>query len=216
MTGRPLPPSASVTLPGSGVRLVAPSADRNRGYIASLLQHVAPERGDALELASGTGQHVVTFAEALPQFTWQPSEIDPARRASIAAYVADAGLPNLRPPVEINATAPGWGAAHRADLIVVVNLLHLIRVDEVKVLLKEAARALRSGGRFVLYGPFMRAGELTSPGDQSFHADLIAADPAIGYKDDFDTLDWLIEAGLDIAEVVEMPANNLGIVARAW
>ena len=216
MTGRPLPPSASVVLPGTGTRLVAPSADRNKGYIADLLRHVAPEKGAALELASGTGQHIVTFAQALPHFTWQPSEIDAARRASIAAYVAEAGLPNLQPPVEIDATAPGWGDRHKADLIVLVNLLHLIRVDEARVVITEAARALQSGGRFVVYGPFMRAGELTSPGDRAFHADLIAADPAIGYKDDFDTLDMMVAAGLEIAEVVEMPANNLALVARAW
>lgn len=213
---RDLPATASVAQEGEGDKLVAPAAERNQGPITDLLRHVAPATGAALELASGTGQHVVAFAAALPGLTWQPSEVDARRRASIAAYVAEAGLPNLRPPVEIDVTTPGWGKAHSADLIVLINLLHLITVAETRALLGEVAQALRSGGRFVVYGPFKRADELTSDGDRAFHASLIAADPLIGYKDDFDTMDWIQETGLEIAEVIEMPANNLAIVARAW
>lgn len=205
---------ASVAAAAGGAKLHAPSAERNAAFIADLLGQTAPRTGIALELASGTGQHVVAFAARLPGLTWHPTDLDPERLASIAAYRAEAGLPNIEAPVALNATAPGWGAAWAVDLVVLVNLLHLIGTNEARTLIAEAARALNRDGRLVIYGPFLRAGELTSDGDRGFHERLVAADPDIGYKDDFDVMDWMQEAGLEIAEVVEMPANNLAIVAR--
>lgn len=210
-----LPDTASVAAPGDGGRLHAPAAERNAGPILSLIRHHGPAAGRVLELASGTGQHAAAFAAALPGLDWQPSEIDPARRASIDAWAADADAPNLRPAIALDATAPGWGAAHPGqDMILTVNLLHLISTPEARTLISEAAQALAPDGRLIVYGPFLRAGETTSEGDASFDASLRAQDPEIGYKDDFDVIDWMHEAGLVLVDVVEMPANNLGIVAR--
>ncbi|TMV09975.1 DUF938 domain-containing protein [Ruegeria sediminis] len=213
MSKRRLPPSASVAEQGEGARLVAPAASRNLGPLCDLLAHVAPAGGRALELASGTGQHVAAFAERLPDFDWQPTEIDPGRRASIDAYAGN--LPNVAPAIALDATEPEWGARHGGqDLIVLINLLHLVSLAETETLITETARALAPGGRFVLYGPFMRGGELTSEGDARFHATLTAQDPEIGYKDDFDTIDLMQAAGLDMVEIVEMPANNLALIAE--
>ena len=170
--------------------------------------------GTALELASGTGQHITAFARAMPGLDWQPSELDPDRIASIAAYMTEAGLTNVHLPVPLDACQPGWGAEQANDLIFLVNLLHLIRVHEVRTLLHEAAQALRPGGVFMAYGPFMRGGQLTSEGDRQFHARLVSADPSIGYKDVSEMRVWLHEAGLSLAEIVEMPANNLAMIAR--
>lgn len=210
-----LPDSASTATPGENGRLHAPSAERNAAPILDLLRHHGPETGRVLELAAGTGQHAVQFAAALPGLDWQPSEIDTTRRASIDAWAASASVPNLRPAIELDATAPGWGAVHQGyDLILLVNLLHLISPPEARTLITEAAQALAPRGRFVLYGPFLRDGEATSDGDARFDASLRAQDPEIGYKDDFEVIDWLHEAGLDLIDVVEMPANNLGIVAH--
>ncbi len=215
MPRRPnLPDSASVAAPQDGEKLCAPAAERNAGPIADLVAEFAPETGRALELASGTGQHAVALARRLPGLDWQPSEIDEARLASIRAWAAEAALPNLRAPVTLDATAPGWAAGQAPrDLIVVVNLFHLVSTADCETLVAEAARALAPGGVLVIYGPFMRAGELTSEGDRAFHARLAAADPEIGYKDDFDTLDMIVAAGLTPRAVIEMPANNLGLVA---
>lgn len=211
---RALPPTASVANPVGGARLHAPSADRNVGPIADLLVQLAPDTGRALEIASGTGQHVIVFADRLPGLDWQPTDPQADRRASVDAYAQDAGLPNIRPALPLDACAPGWSDAMGGnDLIVLCNLLHLITWPEVQALLTEAARALAPGGTFVVYGPFKRAGELTSEGDRTFDAQLRASDPAIGYKDDFDTLDVLVREGLEIRQVVEMPANNLALVA---
>ncbi|MFW8596062.1 DUF938 domain-containing protein [Cribrihabitans neustonicus] len=200
--------------PGSD-KLTAPAAARNTPAIRDLLLRVAPERGHALELASGTGQHAVACASCMPNLIWQPSELDPSRLASIQAYVSEAGLDNLRAPIEVDAAAPGWSALHSGqNLIVLINLLHLISGSEAQVLVREAAAALAPGGRFVLYGPFLRAGKLTSPGDRAFHATLSAHDPKIGYKDDRAVETWLAAAGLQVVEVAEMPANNLAFIAE--
>lgn len=213
MTDRRLPPTASVAHAQQGDKLHAPAAERNAHAIATLLTRVAPPSGTALELASGTGQHVAHFAEALPQLTWQPTDVAPDRLKSINAYRADATSGTILPPTALNATQPGWGADHQADLIVLINLLHLISTPEAQTLIKETARALRPGGTFVLYGPFMRDGQLISDGDRSFHASLTASDPAIGYKNDADVAQWLTDAGLSLAETAQMPANNLAMIA---
>ncbi|NSY40832.1 DUF938 domain-containing protein [Leisingera sp. ANG59] len=214
MPVRSVPGAASVAEPQGG-KLFAPSAERNSGAICDLLTQIAPKAGRALELASGTGQHVAAFASGLPGLTWLPTEVDAARRASIQAYADESGLPNIAPPIDLDATAPGWGADHAGqDLIVLVNLLHLISAGEARTLIQEAAAALASGGRFVIYGPFMRAGDLISEGDRAFHAAITAHDPETGYKDDAEVINWLQAAGLDLLQAVEMPANNLALVSR--
>jgi hypothetical protein len=194
-------------------RLSAPSALRNRDLIAAELMRLAPTRGRALEIASGTGEHVVVFAEACPGLTWQPTEPDALRRASIAAWTTAAGLSNILPPLPLDAARPGWAANQGpADLVVLVNLLHLISAPEAETLLTEVAASLGPSGIFALYGPFLRDGEATSEGDAAFHASLRAQDPAIGYKDVIDTCATLVRAGLGHVETVAMPANNLLLV----
>jgi SAM-dependent methyltransferase len=198
---------------GPDPRLSAPSALRNRDAICAELLRLAPARGRALEIASGTGEHVVRFAAAMPGLDWQPTDPDPARRASVAAWAGDAGLSNIRPALDLNAARPGWAAAHGpADLIVLVNLLHLISKPEAETVLSEVALALAPGGIFALYGPFLRDGTATSEGDAAFDASLRAQDPAIGYKEVVDTCAHLVAAGLSHVETVAMPANNLLLV----
>ncbi|MBE0452795.1 MAG: DUF938 domain-containing protein [Roseovarius sp.] len=209
-----LPDTASIAEGAAGGKLFAPSAARNADAITETLCAIVPVTGQALELASGTGQHVVAFARAMPGLVWQPSEIDPARLASIDAYCADAALPNLHPALALDATAPGWGAAHRGQaLVVVVNLLHLISAPEAQTLINETAGALAPGGHFTLYGPFLREGRATSEGDARFHASLVAQDPEIGYKDVAQVTGWLDAAGLTPQAPRAMPANNLLLVA---
>jgi len=210
---RALPQNASVATPDEAGRLFAPAAARNADAIIALLRHHGPDAGTALEIASGTGQHVAQFATALPEVIWQPSEVDSARRESIAAWTADAK--NVQPALALDATEPGWAAQHHGyDLVLTINLLHLISTAEAQALITEAAQALSPGGVFILYGPFLRDGETTSEGDAQFHHSLTDTDPEIGYKDDFDVIDWLHAAGLELVDVVEMPANNLSFAAR--
>lgn len=214
MTGA-LPPSASVAEATQGAKLSAPSALRNTQALIDLLHNVAPEHGSALELASGTGQHVAAFAQAFPNLMWHPSEVAADRRASIDAYRAEVGVKNLAPSKTLDACTSGWGRdAFAQDLILCCNLLHLIPVDAAHTLISEAGAALAIGGTLVLYGPFIRDGVLTSDGDARFDAQLRDADPEIGYKDDSVIAKWLVAAGLKIIQTVQMPANNLAFIAR--
>lgn len=211
---RSLPPSASVAHADAGAKLFAPSAARNVDALVDLLLEHAPAQGHALEIASGTGQHISAFAAALPNVQWQPSEVDPARRASIDCHIADAGLTNVSAACPLDATTLGWGKEHHPkDLILLVNLLHLISETGVRTLISEAATSLSKTGTLILYGPFKRAGKLTSDGDIGFDAELRGADPAIGYKDDIDILHWLSDVGLTQLTTVDMPANNLAFIA---
>jgi len=212
---RTLPSTASVAEAVEGAKLHAPAAARNAAALAAFLAQVAPAQGTALEIASGTGQHVSAFAAAMPRLRWHPTDIDPDRLRSIDAYVADARLDNVAPALNLDATQAGWSTDHGPkDMILLINLLHLIGENEALTLIAEAAQALASGGVLVLYGPFSRDGELTSDGDKRFDAQLRTADPAIGYKDTSDMAGWLENAGLRVDAPHEMPANNLAFVAR--
>lgn len=212
---RSLPPSASVVTAQSGAKLHAPSAARNVEALTEMLRQHAPASGQALEIASGTGQHVAAYAAALPHLRWQPSEIEHARRASIDAYVAEAGVQNVAPAIDLNATQAGWAATiPQQDLILLSNLLHLIRAAEAEVLISQAAQALNADGVLVLYGPYTRDGVLVSEGDRRFDAELRAADALIGYKDTADVTGWITSAGLTPPLMHEMPANNLALIAR--
>ena len=212
---RALPPTASVATPQEGDKLHAPAAERNAATISAFLRAHVPVRGTALELASGTGQHVCRFAADLPGLFWHPTDVDDARLRSIDAHVAEAGLRNVANATYLDATQTGWGAERGpVELIVLVNLLHLISTPEARTLLAEAAEALAPGGILMLYGPFTRGGVLTSEGDRRFDAQLRAADAMIGYKDDRDLYEWLGACGLAAEPAHEMPANNLIFLAR--
>ena len=213
MPKRPTPQTASVAHALTGAKLNAPAAERNVDALCQLLAQVAPPSGTALELASGTGQHIVRFAAQFPQLAWQPTEIDASRLASINAYADETGLKNLRAAAALDACSSNWsGSFSGQSLILLTNLLHLISAREAQTLIAQSARALAPGGTFIIYGPFMRSGELTSDGDRAFHHSLSEQDSKIGYKDDVDTFDFARKAGLELRRVVEMPANNLALV----
>lgn len=204
-------PSAYASAPSfADGRLSAPAALRNRDDLARALAALVPATGRALEIASGTGEHVIRFAPAMPGLHWHPSDPDPARRASIAAWTAAEPAPNIAAPIDLDACAPGWAARHGAfDVITLANLLHLVPPDAARTCLTEIARALRPGGRAFVYGPFLRDGKTTSEGDAAFHGRLRAANPGAGYKD----LGWVLEqwedAGLRTDPPRQLPANNL-------
>ena len=213
MSKRSLPSNASVATEGEDGRLIAPAATRNTDVLCDLLTNWAPSAGKALEIASGTGQHVSAFAQFLPDLNWQPTEVEVERRNSVNAYTGN--LRNVAEAAALDATVEGWHQAFTdQNLIILINLVHLISWPETQVLVSEAAKALAPNGRFILYGPFKRSGELTSDGDQRFHNALVHQDPEIGYKNDDDIAALMCAHGLSIIEIVEMPANNLAFIAE--
>jgi len=193
-------------------KLIAPAAERNRAPILDVLLPKMPRRGDVLEIASGTGQHIAALAAHRPDLTFHPSDPDPTRRASIDAHCR--GLPNVAPAGDIDAGQPGWAIQDAADMVLVVNLLHLISDGELSVLLDEASQALAPGGLLAIYGPFLRDGQPTGDADRAFDANLRAQDPMIGLKD-IDVVRTVLNVLELKVEVVEMPANNLMVLARA-
>lgn len=209
---RKIPEGASIALEAKGPRLFAPSAERNRDVIADLVAKVAPPVGKALEIASGTGQHIAALAERCPGLHWQPTDVLPDRLASIDAYASDSTAANILPAQILVATTPGWSDSYPdMQFIFLSNLLHLISTQEVQVLLSESAASLEAGGKMLVYGPFKREGKLTSPGDQSFHQSLITQDPEIGYEDEADVIGWALTSDLVHIATHEMPANNLAL-----
>ncbi|KGU60120.1 methyltransferase small domain protein [Burkholderia pseudomallei MSHR983] len=197
----------------SASRQWAPAAEGNREPILAVLKRVLPARGAVLEIASGTGQHAVHFAAALPDLVWQPTDVDAAARESIAAWVADAALPNLRAPLALDVCVEPWPLA-AADAIVCVNMIHIAPWAAVCALFVGAARALPDGGVLYLYGPYRRGGAHTAESNAQFDAQLRRRNPAWGVRD----LEAVVElggaSGLALDEVVEMPANNLSVVFR--
>lgn len=208
-----LPNTANTADQGDDGRLFAPSSPRTKGPILDVFKARLGTSGRFLEIASGTGENLVHYAEHMPDWRFQPSDVDPERLASISAWITHSGVTNVAAPTDLDAAKSGWGASVEVDVIHVGNLFHLISEAQVKTILSESAQALDIGGSLIIYGPFMRAGELTSEGDERFHQSLTAHNPDIGYKDDFDMMVWLSEAGLEPREVIEMPANNLCLIA---
>ena len=208
-----LPKTASVAQDEGEGRLNAPSAERNLPAILTLVKRFAPRRGWALEIASGTGQHIVSIAAAVPELIWQPSDVDPSRLKSIKIWINEKKRDNVEPPILLDATETGWSKVNtQYDLIFLSNLLHLVSHEEAEILIVEISRALAPKGIAILYGPFKRNSELCSQGDIDFHQSIIEADPALGYKNDADILYLFAQTGLIHKETEKMPANNLSFV----
>jgi hypothetical protein len=195
----------------------SPAADRNKQPILDVLRRVLPPAGAALEIASGTGQHVAWFAAALPGWTWQPTDFDESSFASIDAYAAQAGLANVLPPLQVDVTAPEWPVAGRTfDAIYCANMLHISPWATCAGLMAGGARHLAAKGVLVTYGPYLEDGVPTAPGNLQFDISLHARHPAWGIRRLEDVKREAQQAGLALRERREMPANNLLLVfARA-
>jgi len=212
---RKLPDTASIANSLGDGRLFAPSAERNCEPIINLTKRIAPKSGKALEIASGTGQHIVKLALSLPHLSWVPSEVEKERLESISAWIEGEKMQNIKPPLYLDATETGWAERlTQYDFILLVNLMHLISRDETEILIIEISKALKTNGIALIYGPFMREGQLTSEGDKIFHYSLIQNDLEIGYKNDLDMLRLFSYSGLMHLETVAMPANNLAFVLK--
>ena len=192
----------------------APATLRNRDYILPILQDALPPSGTILEIASGSGEHAVHFASALPHLDWQPSDPDPMALSSIAGWAAEAALPNLRPPIMLDAAAPDWPVDH-ADAILCINMIHISPWEATLGLLAGAGRLLPPGGLLYLYGPYHRDGMETAPSNLSFDASLRSRDPRWGLRRVEDVTAAAASHGLALDRIIDMPANNLSLLLRA-
>lgn len=194
-------------------RLVVSSAARNSGPILEVLERVLPKTGLVVEIASGTGQHVVHFAQALKQLIWQPTEMDPGCRQSISAWLATANLANVRPPLDLDVRTLPWPVP-TPDAIVCQNLIHIAPWSVTTGLFAGAGLALRDGGLLYLYGPYFVPGRRPTPSNAAFDNALRAQNPEWGLRDLEQVGSVAKEQGFDQAETIEMPANNLSVLFR--
>ena len=194
-------------------RLVVSSADRNRGPILKVLERVLPKTGLVLEVASGTGQHVVHFAQALKRLSWQPTDMDAACRRSISAWLATAELANVRQPLDLDVRALPWRVP-TLDAIVCLNLIHIAPWSVATALFAGAGLALRETGLLYLYGPYSVQGRHTAPSNAAFDSALRAENPEWGLRDLKEVESLAKNQGFDLAETIEMPANNFSVLFR--
>jgi hypothetical protein len=194
-------------------RRSAPHVARNAGPIAQVLKSVLPGRGLALEVASGTGEHVLHFAREFPGLLWQPSDPEPGAVRSIEAWRAEAGLFNLLPALSLDARAAEWPVP-RADAILCINMVHISPWAATAGLMRGAARLLEQSAPLYLYGAYRRAGVETAPSNEAFDESLKARDPDWGLRDLEEVVAEAGKNGLGLESVTEMPANNLSVVFR--
>lgn len=200
-------------MPEAEIRQFAPSAQRNRDPILAVLRETLPAKGLVLEIASGSGEHAMHFAAALPGLSFQPSDPNAEARASIDAWAKEAALPNLLPALALDASTPGWPLA-RADGVICINMIHISPWAATQGLIAEAARLLPPGGPLYLYGPYRQSGVPLAPSNAAFDESLRGRDPRWGLRE-LDTVAALAAAaGFGPPEVTAMPANNLSVVFR--
>ena len=194
-------------------RLVVSSAERNRGPILKVLERVLPRTGLVLEVASGTGQHVVHFAQALEWLSWQPTDMDAACRRSITAWLATAEFANVRQPLDLDVRELPWRVP-TLDAIVCLNLIHIAPWSVATALFAGAGLALPETGLLYLYGPYSVQGRHTAPSNAAFDSALCAENPEWGLRDLKEVESLAKDKGFDLAETIEMPANNLSVLFR--
>ena len=197
----------------------SPAAERNSQPILDRLRRILGERGAALEIASGTGQHAAFFAAAMPQWVWQPSEADAGALPALASRVAQSGLANLRPPLQLDVLAAQWPDVQapfvqRFDAIFCANMLHIAPAAACGGLMQGAARHLRPGGLLITYGPYFEH-TAPAPSNLAFDRSLRARNPAWGIRRLQDVEAAARRSGLALRQRHEMPANNLLLVFGA-
>jgi SAM-dependent methyltransferase len=186
----------------------SPAAERNAPHIGAALAGWLPAQARVLEVASGTGQHAAHFVQAQLGWTWQPTEAEAQSLPALAARCA--GLPQVRPPLQLDVLAPAWPVAESAfDAVYCANLLHIAPWPVTAAFFAGAARALAPGGTVAVYGPFIVDGEPLAPSNAAFDADLRARHPAWGLRRLADVVQAAAQAGLTLHERMAMPANNL-------
>lgn len=189
------------------------SAERNKAPILAVLTRLLPSSGLVLEIASGTGQHVVHFAAGLPELQWQPSDPDADLRESVRRRISETALKNILEPIDLDVRRLPW-PIKSADAVVCINMIHVAPWEATEALLSGATSVLNTGGVLFLYGPYRRFGDHTAPSNAAFDAQLRATDPAWGLRDMEAVTERAALVGFELADIVDMPANNFSVVFR--
>ena len=184
----------------------APAAERNSGPILEVIRKVFADASSVLEIGSGTGQHAVHFGQAMPQLSWQTSDLE-ENHAGIRAWLDDAGLANVHDPIVVDVLTAELPASSY-DAVYSANTTHVMHIEAVRKMFELVASVLRVGGVFCLYGPFRQDGAFNAASNAEFDAKLRGQDPAMGIRDLEDLDGFAGSNGLRRARLVSMPSNN--------
>lgn len=206
-------PKPFVFEPSAEAKRTAPATERNRDAITHVLKGYLPAQGTVLEIASGTGEHIVHFAAQFPHLAWLPSDSDPLALASIAAWRAESGGDNLLAPVEVDAAAD-W-QVQDISAILCINMVHISPWEATKGLMRNAGRLLPKGGVLYVYGPFRQQNRPTAPSNEEFDRSLKSRNSQWGLRFVEDVAQEASLHALHLDQIIEMPANNLSLLFRA-
>jgi SAM-dependent methyltransferase len=188
-----------------------PAPERNKEPILAVLKQVLPSQGRVLEIASGTGQHVAHFAQALPALTWLPSDPEMVHRESIRARIGALGLANVELPLTLDVLLRPW-PINSAAAVICINMIHIAPWEATLGLLQGVGELLPADGVLYLYGPYRRGGLHTAPSNEAFDTDLRQRNPAWGVRNLEDVQRHASDCGLEQSEVMAMPANNFSVI----
>lgn len=187
------------------------ACERNRDPILAVLRDFFADRRHVLEIGSGTGQHAVHFAAALPQLTWQTSDRD-ENLPGVRAWLDEAALPNTPAPLRLDVAHDRWPNGP-FDAIYSANTLHIMAWPEVEVFFAALADATTNDAKLAVYGPFNVDGQFSSDSNAEFDASLKARAPHMGIRDGAAIDALALRAGFVLVDDVAMPANNR---TRLW
>ena len=191
----------------------APAVARNRDPILAVLRRVLPAQGTVLEIASGTGEHAVHFAAALPDIDWQPSDPDAGGAAQHCGLARGGAFAECACATPLDVTSPVW-PVQQTDAMVCINMIHISPWRAAEALMAGAGRVLEFGGMLFLYGPHKEGGVHTASSNEAFDASLRARNPEWGVRELDDVKALAARHGIEFVERVAMPANNLSVVFR--
>src|SRR5579884_1325380 len=194
-------------------RRSAPAALRNRMPIAEVLGEWLPKAGLVLEIASGTGEHVIFFANRFPGLSWQPTDMDRGALASINGWRKASALPNILDPLALDAGSDEW-PIEAADAVLSINMVHIAPWKSALGLLNGSARVLKRGGPLIVYGPWLERGKPVAASNLEFDRQLKSRDAQWGLRtlEDFEA--EAVKRYFVLEQVRPMPANNLMLLFR--
>jgi hypothetical protein len=191
----------------------APATLRNRDAIVAVLKDILPASGLVLEVASGSGEHIVYFGPKFPDLIFQPSDPDPGALRSIAAWTRREAVQNVLPPLQLDAQAAHWTIPKPAAILC-INMVHISPWESSIGLFEKAAKLLDPGAPLYLYGPYLRADVETAPSNLAFERSLKSRDLRWGLRDVADMDALATHTGFNRESLTEMPANNISLVYR--
>ncbi len=182
------------------------SCDQNKEPILSVISPVFSSLSSVLEIGSGTGQHALYFAEKMPHLRWFTSDCQ-SYLDGINMWLADAALPNVEPPFELDVTSSKWPQLD-IDAVFTANSIHIMNQQNVIDFMSGVGRLLKEQGSLMIYGPFNYNGSYTSESNESFDLWLKERDAASGIKPFEEMLALAENNGMSLLTDYEMPANN--------